>query len=687
MFKSRLFIKYFFTIFIILAAFTLTIYFYSKTFIKRDVFEIEKSSARLVLNNVYEMVRSIDHDLQSYKASALHSKRRELKNVILLAEGFMNIIEEQFGGISRDITEKRILETISRFRYGNNDYVFVFDTNALILAHPDTKLMGQNLLYLSDVDRRLIISPMLERALREGEGYHTYKWKRLDSEDEPLDKLTYFKYLPKHKWILATGVYIDDIDKAANAMMSVAIENLRTILRDVKIAKSGYVFIFTSNDNSPPTLLVHPIKDRESTSMEHHIDPVTNVSLYEELTSVADKPDGLRYKWDKPEDPGHFVYDKISWVRFYKPLGWYIGTSVYVDELRSSSREMGRRVLATAFFTIIFLIFFGYLFSRRMVAPLKRLAEMALRVKSGDLTAAIDIKRNDEIGILADAFNSMVEQLRDSFALLDAKVKERTAELQTAYDKLKALDELKSAFLSNVSHELRTPLTSIYGFAEIIKESFENRVLPHVNMEGKKMERSVRQINENIAIIISESERLTSLINNLLDLTKMEAGKMVWKRDIINVPHLLNHAARVTYPLFQREDSGKFVIECEKNIPGTVGDYDRILQVVINLISNAMKFSTEGDIILKAACCSDGQLTIAVSDKGAGIPPEAQEQVFEKFKQLGDTLTDKPAGTGLGLPISKEIIEHHGGHISVSSSTGQGSTFSFTLPVIHADEN
>ncbi|MBF0568017.1 MAG: HAMP domain-containing histidine kinase [Nitrospirae bacterium] len=266
-------------------------------------------------------------------------------------------------------------------------------------------------------------------------------------------------------------------------------------------------------------------------------------------------------------------------------------------------------------------------------------------------------------------------------------MKERTTELQAAYDKLKALDELKSAFLSNVSHELRTPLTSIYGFAEIIKESFEKTVLPHVNIEGKKVERSVRNINENIAIIISESERLTSLINNLLDLTKMEAGKMVWKKDIINVQDLLNHAVRVTSSLFQRKDSSALIIESEKNIPDTVGDYDRILQVVINLISNAIKFSTDGDITLRADCRSGGHLTVSVSDKGAGIPIEEQEMVFEKFKQLGDTLTNKPTGTGLGLPICKEIVEHHGGRIWVSSAQGQGSIFSFTLPVIRTGQD
>ncbi|WP_420264864.1 cache domain-containing protein [Candidatus Magnetominusculus dajiuhuensis] len=687
MFKSRLFIKYFFTIVVILAAFTATIYFYSESFIEKEVFEIEKSSARTVLDNVYEMVRSINHDLQSYRVSALQAKKRELKNVIMMAESYINTMDEQSGSVSRGDIEKKILDTISRFEYGNSDYTFVFN-NAKVLAHPDPTLVGRDCSGITDVTGKLVLTPMVDAALKDGEGYHTYKWKRLNTDAEPKDKLTYFKYLPKHKWIIATGVYMDDIDNTARKMMSTAINSLGEILRAIKVAKTGYVFIFSpKRDNDTASMVIHPRNDMKIVDMDVYVNTPAKRNVYKELAKAADNPEGIRYKWDKIEDQGHYVYDKITWVRYYKPLGWYICASVYMDELQSSSREMGRRILAIAFAGLIFLIFFGYLFSRRMVAPLKRLSEMALRIKSGDLTATIDIKRNDEIGILADAFNSMVEQLRGNFALLDAKVKERTTELQAAYDKLKALDELKSAFLSNVSHELRTPLTSIYGFAEIIKESFEKTVLPHVNIEGKKVERSVRNINENIAIIISESERLTSLINNLLDLTKMEAGKMVWKKDIINVQDLLNHAVRVTSSLFQRKDSSALIIESEKNIPDTVGDYDRILQVVINLISNAIKFSTDGDITLRADCRSGGHLTVSVSDKGAGIPIEEQEMVFEKFKQLGDTLTNKPTGTGLGLPICKEIVEHHGGRIWVSSAQGQGSIFSFTLPVIRTGQD
>ncbi|MBF0463933.1 MAG: cache domain-containing protein [Nitrospirae bacterium] len=687
MFKSKLFIRYFSTIVIVIATFTAAIYFFSITFIKETIYEIEKSSAKTVLNNVYEIVHTIDHSMESYRESALAAKKRELKNVIMMAESYINIMEAQAkaGTISQGNVEKEILETLSNFKYGNNDYIFVTDYNSFILAHPDKSVLHTDCSKLADVTGKLVVYPIVEGALKYGEGYHTYKWKRLETGDEPLDKLTYYKNLPDRKWVLATGVYIDDIEKAMNSMKMSAIDNLRQILRDVKLAKTGYVFIFGAQGNGY-YMTIHPIKAMESTNMKQYFDPVTKIPLYKELIAVADKPDGLRYKWDRPNDPGHYVYDKIAFVRYYKPFDWYIGSSVYVDELESSSRILGNRILAIAFLSLIFLVFLGYVFSKKMVAPLKMLAETALRIKGGDLTATITINRDDEIGILADAFNSMVGELKENIMSLDAKVNERTSELQAAYDKLKAVDEMKSAFLSNVSHELRTPLTSVLGFAEIIKQSFEETVMPHVNMESKKVERSAKRISENIEIIISESERLTALINDVLDITKMEAGKMVWKKDTIKIYQLINHAIRAISPLLRGKEALRFAVAMEENVPDTVGDYDRILQVVINLISNAVKFSKEGDITIRASSDdNNGEILVSVTDDGIGIPAEEQEMVFEKFKQIGDTLTDKPKGSGLGLPISKEIVEHHRGRIWVESEPGRGSIFSFTLPVVQAE--
>ncbi len=251
--------------------------------------------------------------------------------------------------------------------------------------------------------------------------------------------------------------------------------------------------------------------------------------------------------------------------------------------------------------------------------------------------------------------------------------------------RLQELDQMKSEFLSTVSHELRTPLTSVLGFSKIIKKRFDEVIVPQINNDDKKVKRAVRQVGDNVNIIITESSRLTKLINDVLDISKMEAGRIEWKMEPVNLVKVMESATAATASLFDPKGL-ELVKEIEPDLPGVNGDSDRLIQTIINLISNAVKFTESGSITCRAATKGD-QVLISVIDSGVGIAAQDQEKVFEKFKQVGDTLTDKPVGTGLGLPICKQIVEQHGGHIWVESEPGRGSNFSFTLPAVEGAKN
>jgi signal transduction histidine kinase len=189
----------------------------------------------------------------------------------------------------------------------------------------------------------------------------------------------------------------------------------------------------------------------------------------------------------------------------------------------------------------------------------------------------------------------------------------------------------------------------------------------------------IDQVSENLGVMVVEGERLTALINNVLDLAKIEAGKVEWHMTPVAVPEIIARAAAATTSLF--ESNGLlFNKQIDSNLPEIIGDQGKLIQVVINLISNAVKFTEKGSVTCRAER-KDSEVVISVSDTGIGISAEDQPKVFEKFTQVGDTLTDKPRGTGLGLTICKEIVEHHGGRIWVESELGKGSTFSFALPV------
>jgi signal transduction histidine kinase/DNA-binding response OmpR family regulator len=240
-------------------------------------------------------------------------------------------------------------------------------------------------------------------------------------------------------------------------------------------------------------------------------------------------------------------------------------------------------------------------------------------------------------------------------------------------------DAAKSAFLSTVSHELRTPLTSVLGFAKIIKKRLEDRIFPLVPTGDRKIAQTIQQVEDNLAVVVSEGERLTKLIDDVLDLAKIEAGKLEWHMEPVSVEDVIERATAATSSLLEHK-ALRLVKQIAPGLPTVSGDRDRLIQVVINLISNAVKFTDAGSITCRVEQ-RDGALVVSVIDTGMGIAPADQPKVFERFKQVGDTLTDKPKGTGLGLPICREIVEHHGGRIWVESEIGKGSTFAFSLPV------
>jgi len=241
-----------------------------------------------------------------------------------------------------------------------------------------------------------------------------------------------------------------------------------------------------------------------------------------------------------------------------------------------------------------------------------------------------------------------------------------TNELRGANQRLQELDRLKDDFISTVTHELRTPLTSIRAFSEILNDN------PRLE-EGER--------TKFLGIIVKESERLTRLINQVLDLAKIESGAAEWHSSEIDMREVLEDSVTAVSQLF-KERKIEVTVELPQKVPGIVADRDRLMQVMLNLLSNAAKFSgrTPGRVAVSLAQHS-GFLRVEVSDNGIGIRAADQEVIFEKFRQVGDVLTGKPQGSGLGLHISRRIVEHFGGRMWVTSRPGEGACFSFTLPI------
>jgi Na+/proline symporter/nitrogen-specific signal transduction histidine kinase len=262
---------------------------------------------------------------------------------------------------------------------------------------------------------------------------------------------------------------------------------------------------------------------------------------------------------------------------------------------------------------------------------------------------------------------SQIREYSRQLELQSAELRRTTDELKAANEQLKQLDELKSDFVATVSHELRTPLTSIRMFSELLYDS------PDMEEE---------QQSEFLSIIIKESERLTRLINNILDLAKMEAGRFEWQMSDSDPKAILDEALAATASLFHTDPPIQLANKIPAQLPTVHVDADRLTQVTVNLISNAVKFcETDGGKVDIEAEVKNGSLLVTVSDNGKGVASEDQERIFDKFQQAQNDEDGPRQGTGLGLPISRQIIEHFGGRIWVESQTGEGSRFTFSLPV------
>ncbi|UCF81977.1 MAG: response regulator [Desulfobacteraceae bacterium] len=308
--------------------------------------------------------------------------------------------------------------------------------------------------------------------------------------------------------------------------------------------------------------------------------------------------------------------------------------------------------------------------------------EKALGVMAVDWVKTKQPFSEDRVNSLIAFANTAALAIENAmlYTNLEERVQKRTRQLEIANQRLKELDKVKSDFLSTVSHELRTPLTSVLGFARIIAKKFQTSLLPHLDQSKKKTLRDAKRMQENLEIIIEEGERLTRLINEVLDLEKIEAGKMEWKMREVSLLEVVETAVNATASLAKEKELEVKVVPRGEDFQ-FCGDPDRLTQVVTNLLSNAIKFTEEGFITCELEREED-VITVKVIDTGIGLAQDDIELIFDRFKQIGDTLTDRPKGTGLGLPISKEIIEYHGGRIWAESELGRGSTMIFTLPVI-----
>jgi signal transduction histidine kinase len=448
------------------------------------------------------------------------------------------------------------------------------------------------------------------------------------------------------------GVIVADVD----------LRTVLDVLDRAKFGTAGYAYAV----NSDGELIAHP----DINLVLAHTSVAALPQVRAALAGSMRAPAGVVANGRDPE--GGQVLSAFQRV---DPPGWL----VFVEEpLSEAFAPIEAAIWRTALLLVVFLLLAvvtSVLLARNLVRPIESIQTAAASIGAGELDQRIEISSSDELGALADEFNRMAARLQASYANLERDVQERTRELATA---LAALDERsreleaasrhKSEFLANMSHELRTPLNAITGFSQVLRKGLFGEV-------------NAKQA-EYLDDVLASAHHLLSLIDDVLDLAKVEAGQIELRVAPFSLPETLERGVVIVRERAMKGDV-RISLSTGPGVDTVVGDERRVTQVLFNLLSNAVKFTPPGGSVDVGATRLDGAVHVSVRDTGPGIAPEDQERIFEEFQQA-EAGKEQREGTGLGLALSKRLIELHDGRIWVESEPGTGSTFTFTLPVTQA---
>jgi signal transduction histidine kinase/CheY-like chemotaxis protein len=470
-------------------------------------------------------------------------------------------------------------------------------------------------------------------------------------------------------------------DRQGNFIGAMGIDiNLATVsnfLNSLKIGRSGKAFILersgllvaTSIKERPYRLLNNEAERLRAEAAQDKTTQATALYLkqhFQDLSTV--QTDTLRVT----NIDGQRHYIKISPWKDDLGLDWLVVLAIPESDFMAQIHANTRTTLLFCLGALGLAILLGIYTSRWIARPILKLQQASEAIATGDLDRPVDVKGIRELQGLARSFNQMAAQLKSSFTELEDRVAARTIKLKQAKEMADSANQAKSEFLANMSHELRTPLNGILGYAQILGRS---KALPDKERHG-------------VNVIHQCGTHLLTLINDILDLSKIEARKLELSPQAIHFPSFLQGVVEICQ--IRAEQKGiEFYYEPDLDLPvGITADEKRLRQVLINLLGNAIKFTDQGSVTLRVeriAIDPDQtvQLRFGVADTGVGIAPADLTKLFQAFEQVGEQ-SRKTEGTGLGLTISQQIVQLMGGQIQVKSQAGVGSDFSFEVPVSFA---
>ncbi|WP_319581684.1 cache domain-containing protein [uncultured Pseudodesulfovibrio sp.] len=537
---------------------------------------------------------------------------------------------------------------------GRTGHVYCLNSQGVMVVHPKRSLVGVDMSGMSFV----------REQIQRKEGYMTYEWKE-PLETKKRSKAAYMTYFEPWDWIISASSYRSEFVQLVN------VEDFRKRFFELRSGRSGYPFVF----NYDGYLLIHP----HLRGLHYHEYDSPGLSDVAERI-VREKNGHFDYLWRNPGEEE--LKKKVVYYKDIPELHWVVASSSYYEDFQEPLDAIGYVMLMALAVAVLLMIPVSFGIGALITRPIDRLQENFARAADGDFSVRMEQHSRDELGLMAGYFNSFMERLTAYSQDLETEIAHR----RKTEKELIAMDRAKSMFLASASHELRTPLTSIIGFLHLMEKQFRTRFLPVLGPLDP-LGRQARQFEKNLNIVHIEADRLGRLVNDLLDLSKIEAGRMEWRDKTLSVDSVLHRAAEASRAPARDNPKVKLHVEPLSEPLAIKADEDKIHQVLINLLSNAFKNTESGSVTLSAVRVGSG-VRFSVCDTGRGISEHEQERIFDIFYQGSDenNRSTRVFGTGLGLSICRKIVSHYGNQLVVDSVLGKGSCFRFTIPVARDED-
>jgi signal transduction histidine kinase/serine phosphatase RsbU (regulator of sigma subunit) len=454
--------------------------------------------------------------------------------------------------------------------------------------------------------------------------------------------------------------------------IDLTLEQLSEFLQSLKISESGLAFIIdrqgkivASSINEAPFINTEYGQQRlKAVESKNFLIKSTAQFLLEQFGSYEqiNQVSQLNFEahsqiLDNPSFSGRQIVT-VEPLKDGRGLDWLMVIVIPESDFMERINQNTRNTIILCLVALLVAIATGILTARWVTKPIFDLNQSAKKIAQGKWDETVDLKREDEVGELATSFNQMAKQLKNYVEALENKNEE-----------LQHLDQLKDEFLANTSHELRTPLNGIIGIAESL-------------IEGATGTLSAVTCT-NLGMIVNSGHRLSRLVNDILDFSKLRHQKLELQLKAVDLRAITDVILTLCHPLVVQKNL-QLINQIPENFPLALGDENRLQQILYNLVGNAIKFTESGQVEVSANIIYDSSnefLEVTVTDTGIGIPADKLEQIFDAFEQVEGSGKREYSGTGLGLAITKQLVELHGGKIKVKSVPGEGSQFSFTLPI------